>query len=114
MAFAGEPVGVDIEQSRLIGNKIRVARRAFGEERVSELARIPPLSRERAFLESWTRREAILKLGAAGGEAWTSPLHVEDLAIGAIAADGPRRLRWRRGDQRSKTLTTGDVPVANG
>jgi len=96
-------IGVDVELvreqgSRAGGDRVALARRAFGEREARRLNALQPAAREREFLRLWTRHEAELKrrgtgLGAAsvedraGGEAHAGPWIVElDVGPRAVAA----------------------------
>jgi 4'-phosphopantetheinyl transferase len=96
-------IGVDVELvrekgSRAGGDRVALARRAFGEREARRLNALQPAAREREFLRLWTRHEAELKrqgtgLGAvsiedrAAGEAHAGPWIVElDVGPQAVAA----------------------------
>jgi 4'-phosphopantetheinyl transferase len=61
-AFAdGQAVGVDIERIRALDDGEALAAEVLGEAERNALATLPPESRDAAFLEAWTRKEAYLK-----------------------------------------------------
>jgi 4'-phosphopantetheinyl transferase len=101
-AFArGQAVGVDVEAARRPVDAVAIARRMLGEEVAERLAALDGEERERAFLQAWTRHEAVLKCrgtgigGAAGGAVapedglWIVELDVGPRAAAALAVDGP-------------------------
>ena len=109
-AFAADgPVGVDVQLMRApqpqgSGDRIALARRAFGEQRAQHLSALDPGEREREFMRLWTRHEAELKrrgTGLAGvvrtrteeSTAWSVELNVRPDAAAALAcAEAPSEL----------------------
>jgi 4'-phosphopantetheinyl transferase len=100
-------VGVDVELARRSLDHVAVAARAFGSVVAQELQQLGPVEREQRFLQSWARREAILKCGSAIGpdrepeplspEPWVAALPVGPRAAAAVAvSERPRELLWRR------------------
>jgi 4'-phosphopantetheinyl transferase len=111
-------VGIDIEvvperSSRGGGDRVTLARRAFGEPHARRLRALTPAAREREFLRLWTRHEAELKYrgvglgaarvedrarGEASPEPWIVELEVGPRAVAALASErapeGDLRL-WR-------------------
>jgi len=102
-------IGVDVEVVRekgspAGGNRVALARRAFGEQEARRLNALQPAAREHEFLRLWTRHEAELKrrgigLGAAsvgdpaGSQAHAEPLIVElDVGPRAVAALAAERV----------------------
>jgi 4'-phosphopantetheinyl transferase len=100
---AAGPVGVDVELAReegarAVGDRVALARRAFGEAEADRLGALQPVARERELLRLWTRHEAELKRRGAGigaaraedqadGEAHAAPWVVElDVGARAVAA----------------------------
>lgn len=66
---SGGPVGVDIERRHHVTEMHRIAADVFDEATASALDRLPPATRDDAFLRLWTAGEACLKamgLGFAG------------------------------------------------
>lgn len=84
VAVALEPVGVDVEQVRALGARVRVAERAFGTATAELIGRLAEPEREIAFLRHWTRREALIKLAGPPG-AWTAELDVGEDAVATLA-----------------------------
>lgn len=95
IAFATEPIGVDVEHARRIGRKLGTARRAFGDELTEKLGRLAPPQREREFLSQWTLREARIKLGGDDENVWSENIALPDGAIGAVAAQARRTVETR-------------------
>ncbi len=95
IAFAPEPIGVDVEHGRTIGRKLCAARRAFGDVYAAELERMPPPRRELAFLSEWTLREARIKL-RVDDNVWATNIALPDGAVGAVAAEARRTVYTRR------------------
>jgi 4'-phosphopantetheinyl transferase len=102
-------VGVDVELARRPLDHVAVAARAFGSEAAHELQQRDPGEREQQFLQSWARRESILKCGRPIGEdreaeqrspePWVTVLGVGPRAAAAVAvSERPSELRcWRWG-----------------
>lgn len=95
IAVAAAPVGVDVEHERSVGRNLRVARRAFGASCAERLSRLPRVQREREFLQLWTTREALFKLGTRHG-AWTADVELGGIATATVAAAAPHAVRVRR------------------
>lgn len=71
LAFADEPVGVDVERTPKARTVSEIGDQLHPAER-RELAELPEEQRPAAFLRAWTRKEAYLKgkgIGLAGGLA---------------------------------------------
>jgi 4'-phosphopantetheinyl transferase len=62
----GSAVGIDIEQVRDGVDWDGIAHRFFAPGEREVLARLPARARRRAFFETWTRKEAMLKATGAG------------------------------------------------
>jgi 4'-phosphopantetheinyl transferase len=100
VACAAFVVGVDIERLRPLPGALDLARRFFDAGEAARLEKEPVERRSAAFLELWTRKEALLKargLGLAAGlaapvdangEFEVRPLLVSEGYVGAIAARG--------------------------
>lgn len=58
--------GIDVERRRPRPRALSIARRFFGTEEAQALAALPEATREAAFLELWTAKEAILKAHGRG------------------------------------------------
>ncbi|HKI94024.1 MAG TPA: 4'-phosphopantetheinyl transferase superfamily protein [Gemmatimonadales bacterium] len=69
------PIGVDIERIREVENAAEIVRAQFTERERAEWGRASAATRDRAFLECWTRKEACLK--ALGTGIAVSPMLVE-------------------------------------
>jgi 4'-phosphopantetheinyl transferase len=107
-------VGVDVEVARVkcpraAGDRVALARRAFGEHEARRLLALQPAARELEFLRLWTRHEAELKcrgtgIGAASAadrkeeearaeareQPWIVELDVGARAVAALAVErGP-------------------------
>lgn len=70
VAVAGDHVGVDIEELRVLPNADRLARRICTPQELETLLSLPEPSRNDALLRLWTAKEAVLKAlgsGIAGG-----------------------------------------------
>jgi 4'-phosphopantetheinyl transferase len=122
-AAAGS-VGVDVEVVRAegaqaAGDRVALARRAFGEPQARRLEALQPAARELEFLRLWTRHEAELKrrgsgIGAASAadradgqareEPWIVELDLGARAVAAVAVErgSPAELRlWEWASRRS-------------
>jgi len=64
-------VGVDVERIRTVQDVDRLAEMFFSRREAGEIRRLPAEARERAFLNTWTRKEALVK---ATGEGLSRPL----------------------------------------
>jgi len=92
----GIEVGVDLETPRRPFDVIPLARRTFDERTVRGLESLEETARQAAFLQAWTRHEAVLKcLGVGLGDGadrvdmpWVSDLELGELGAGALAAQG--------------------------
>ena len=62
----GQPIGVDIESLRAFPDALEVAERFFSTIEYSSFSALPESDRARAFLISWTRKEAYLKATGRG------------------------------------------------
>jgi 4'-phosphopantetheinyl transferase len=75
----GSEVGVDLERLRPIRDAEGVARKAFSPREIARLESLPEPARLRAFYETWTRKEAVLK---ALGHGLARPLDSFDVSPG--------------------------------
>jgi 4'-phosphopantetheinyl transferase len=66
LAFSREPVGVDLERVKPMGDRDAIVSRYFGVEERRQWATLREAERERAFFLGWTRKEAYLKAVGAG------------------------------------------------
>jgi 4'-phosphopantetheinyl transferase len=111
-------IGADLERIRPVPEAARLARRRLDPAVAARLVQLDGPSRDRAFLEAWTRLEAYVKAAGGGlgqaldrrppvrvpGEAatgWhltTQPLatdHVASVALRRAPGAAPPALRWR-------------------
>lgn len=102
LAFArGQALGIDLEHGERRVSLPEVARRFFAPAEARALERLPLERRQRAFLDVWTRKEAVLKALGAGlqfGLARVEFSVEQDGAVGAlthIAPEGGRAADWR-------------------
>ena len=63
---SGREVGVDVEELRPVDNPDNLVVTCFSESEREEWASIPEGLRQSVFLETWTRKEALLKAVGAG------------------------------------------------
>ncbi|MHA6205695.1 4'-phosphopantetheinyl transferase family protein [Dyella soli] len=125
----GVTPGIDLERLRPHPRAVHIARRYFSPDETAALERLPEEQRDRAFLELWTAKEAVLKalgrgiafglhrlsIGGSsdtpvlgrleGHEASQWQLHrllLDNNHVGSVAWHGePRRLRlWTLADAR--------------
>lgn len=101
LAFARrQALGIDLEHDERRVSLPEVARRFFAPAEAQALERMPMERRQRAFLDVWTRKEAVLKALGAGlqfGLARVEFSVEEDGAVGAlthIAPEGGRAAEW--------------------
>jgi len=73
---SGGRLGVDIERVRFVADAERLAASFFSRRESDEIRRTPADARHRAFLDIWTRKEALLK---ATGEGLSRPLDSFDV-----------------------------------
>ena len=59
-------IGVDVEVRRPLPDALRIARAHFAPGETRALAALPPETREAAFFDLWTRKEAVVKALGAG------------------------------------------------
>jgi 4'-phosphopantetheinyl transferase len=59
-------IGIDVEEITRLGDMDSIAERFFSPEEVADLRAIAAASVERAFFETWTRKEAFIKAVAQG------------------------------------------------
>ncbi|UGY93422.1 4'-phosphopantetheinyl transferase family protein [Streptomyces gobiensis] len=89
LAVADAPVGVDLERSR----KIPVAELSSVALSPTETARLRALPREldrtRAFLRSWTRKEAVLKAAGVGITTDLTAIEAHPLTTGPVTVTVP-------------------------
>ncbi|MFG2594673.1 4'-phosphopantetheinyl transferase family protein [Streptomyces sp. NPDC048462] len=85
LAFADEPVGVDVERVPAAGIVAEIGDKLHPAER-RELAALPEQERPAAFVRAWTRKEAYLKGTGAGLAGGLSHDHV---GTGPLPQPGP-------------------------
>lgn len=106
VALADRDVGVDIERLRHLPDALDLARRFFDASEATALQAEAVERRSAAFLEMWTRKEALLKargVGLAGGLA---------ARVGAAADFEVRRLDVASGHVASVAARGSDWTVA--
>jgi 4'-phosphopantetheinyl transferase len=86
VALARDPIGVDVEAIRPIDDSDALADDHFTVAERRLFHGVPETSRDRAFLELWTRKEAVVK---AFGVGLSVSLKTFDVAGEADAHDGP-------------------------
>ena len=92
-----EPVGIDVEGRRDVGNIAAIARRFFTPPEASQLDALPAARQAEAFRSLWTLKEAVVK---AAGEALAYNM---DRVEGALNADGSARfVAWHGGDEAAQ------------
>ena len=102
LAFArDQPLGVDIEPCERSVSVAGVSERFFAAHESAALARVEPARRLGAFLQLWTRKEAVLKALGAGLGFGLDRVEFELAADGeagpmrAIAAEAGRPDEWQ-------------------
>ncbi|MES1241441.1 MAG: 4'-phosphopantetheinyl transferase superfamily protein, partial [Acidobacteriota bacterium] len=88
----GREIGVDIEFLKPMPDCEQIAERFFSESERVVLRGVPQASKEEAFFNCWTRKEAYLK---AVGEGLAAPLDSFDVTL---APGEPPRMLTLRGD----------------
>jgi 4'-phosphopantetheinyl transferase len=90
---SGGEVGIDVERVRPMPDALRLAERFFSTAESDVLKELPPPEQGAAFLNLWTRKEALAK---ATGLGITNSLTRFEVAMGAEAVvqaiDGDARL----------------------
>jgi len=66
VAVAGDHVGVDVEELRVLPNADRLARRICTPSELDNLGSLPEAERDPALLRLWTCKEAVLKALGSG------------------------------------------------
>ena len=94
-------VGVDLERVREIPECLEIAERFFDRREVGVLRNVSECQRSKAFLRSWTRREALLK---ALGVGLSFPL--DQLEVGAELVDVNVRGSLNGSSQAPWTVST--------
>ncbi|WP_020471614.1 4'-phosphopantetheinyl transferase family protein [Zavarzinella formosa] len=65
-AVAETPVGIDVEQVRIVPDAIGLVQRFFSPREHSQFCELDPTEIPAAFLRAWTRKEAVLKAMGRG------------------------------------------------
>jgi 4'-phosphopantetheinyl transferase len=94
----GREIGVDIEYLKPMPDCEQIAERFFSESERVVLRGVPKESKEEAFFNCWTRKEAYLK---AVGEGLAAPLDSFDVIL---APGEPPRMLTLRGDAAAASL----------
>ena len=109
---SSSPVGVDVEIEERDFDPTELAERFLPADQQSQLQRLEPRQRMRAFLEHWTALEATVKTTGAGLPAilgkkisdagpirsFRAPMPAG--VVAAVAFQGPKEPRWRLMDHR--------------
>ena len=99
------PVGVDVEQRKVVADWRPVAMRFFSSAEYRQLIDIPERQRDDAFLRCWTRKEAVIK---ATGEGLSADLASFDVSL--VAGTPARVIRDLGGDAGSWQLQHFESP----
>jgi 4'-phosphopantetheinyl transferase len=101
--------GIDLEQLRPRAHALELARRFFTADEAAGLAALPEASRNTAFLQQWSAKEAVLK---SLGRGIAFGLH----RLNVAGAGAPLALTWLDGDDagawRLQPLDVGTQHVA--
>ena len=90
-------VGVDVERVRPLPDALRLAERFFAAEEAAQLQSLPEGDCAPAFLNLWTRKEAVAKAMGVGIVNSLSRLQVTEGAVAAVTAidgDAGRATEW--------------------
>lgn len=60
-AIAGKPIGVDVEQNRVVPDAMGLVQRFFSPREHEQFCQLDAAEIPAAFLRAWTRKEAVLK-----------------------------------------------------
>jgi len=77
LALSPQPLGVDLELLRDVGDAAGIVQRFFSPAEAAAFARVPAGQRAQAFLNGWTRKEALLKAVGTG----IADLHTVDVTL---------------------------------
>jgi len=97
----GVRVGVDIEAMRLIPEADAIVTRHFAKSEAKRWSELPLGHRQRAFLEGWTRKEAVLKAAGCGLACGLGAANVTfgpGIPARVVAAGGVRDHGWQLKD----------------
>ena len=93
------PVGVDVEELRVVPNCLSLARHHFSRVEADALAAVPAEHRDRAFLACWTRKEAYLKVLGLGISAdlgaFVAGFGPDDVTLAGSAPESSRDVHLR-------------------
>lgn len=78
-----EEVGVDVERVRPFPGALEIAERFFADEEYQSLRTLPVAAQDQAFLDYWTRKEAIVK---SFGRGLSHPLSAFTVTLGPVAS----------------------------
>ena len=81
-------VGIDIEFGAALTDCRSLAERFFHADEVAQLATLPENAYKQAFLNVWTRKEALMKAIGMG-----LSISLEDVVVSALPTDPPRILQ---------------------
>ncbi len=109
LAFAGVPVGIDVERIRAVQRATRIAERVFPPATQALLAALPAAQQTAAFVAAWTQHEAVVK--ALGGALMTTR---DPLDFAWPAAFAPRQLRAVHEAHATGTWTVAHLPQPAG
>ena len=101
-------IGLDVEQLRVVDDAQAIAARFFAPAEAAALAALPATERSEAFMNAWTRKEAIVK-GLGGG--LSIPLDSFEVSLGP--GDPASIRRWGvpgAADDRWQILSFTPVP----
>jgi 4'-phosphopantetheinyl transferase len=118
------PVGVDVEALGRRVSEVAIAQRALGSTVARELTAHDQVTRGRAFLQAWTRHEALVKCTGTGlgcrrvadceRRLWSVELEMGSGAVGAVAAAViPRALLCCDWDNREQSLRPRPPPSSS-
>ena len=98
-------IGVDVEylNRRSVVDRMKIAQRLFSSADFSLLKALPQCQQNNAFLECWTRKEAIVK---AIGKGLDWPLNQFDVTIGPDEPPELLTTRWDPSEAKYWSLTS--------
>jgi 4'-phosphopantetheinyl transferase len=104
----GQPVGVDVESVRPFPDALEIAERFLSPSEYSLLKALPESDRERAFLISWTRKEAYLKATGRGLSLDTKLFSI------SVFPDAPALIHSDETPVEQMEWTFADLPLGTG
>jgi 4'-phosphopantetheinyl transferase len=93
VAFAGSPVGLDLETPRPVKNHLKIATRLFQPEEIRRLERIVEDQQQQYFFQLWTAYESAQKMHGEGlsgkrtSASYSGKFMLDDGTIGAVCID---------------------------